>query len=89
MSNIMHRLLMILYIVFCFEIGVLLFVFPWISLWTKNFFVGNYPWVANLARNYFLRGAVSGLGLADVWLALFELWRFRRELGFVNSRPNR
>jgi hypothetical protein len=84
----MNRLLTIVYIVFCFEIGVFLFVFPWISLWTKNYFVGHYPWFASIARNYFLRGAVSGLGLADVWLAFFEVWRFRRELGFVGPRPN-
>ena len=85
----MNRLVTIIYIVFCFELGVFLFVFPWIALWSKNFFVGHYPWFANLALNYFVRGAVSGLGLADVWLAFFELWRFRRELGIVSSRPSR
>lgn len=85
----MNRLLTILYIVFCFEIGVLLFVFPWISLWTKNYFVGHYPWFASIARNYFLRGAISGLGLADIWLALFEAWRFRRGSHTANSRPHR
>ena len=84
----MNRLLTIVYIVFCFEIGVFLFVLPWVSLWTKNYFLDHYPFFASIARNYFLRGAVSGLGLADVWLAFFELWRFRRELGLVHSRPN-
>ena len=85
----MTRLLTIVYIVFWFEIGVFLFVFPWISLWTKNYFIGHYPLFASVARNYFLRGAVSGLGLADVWLAFFEGWRLRRVLGFTTSRANR
>ena len=85
----MSRFLTIVYIVFCFELGVFLFVFPWISLWTKNYFVGHYPLFGSIAHNYFLRGAVSGLGLADVWLAFFEVWRFRRELGFASSRPDR
>lgn len=84
----MNRLLTIVYILFCFEIGVFLFVFPWTVIWTKNYFIGHYPMFALFARNYFLRGAVSGLGLADVWLALFEIWRFRHYLGFANSRPN-
>ena len=79
----MNRLVTIIYIVFCFELGVFLFVFPWIALWSKNFFVGHYPWFASVTHNYFVRGAVSGLGLADVWLAFFELWRFRRELGIA------
>jgi hypothetical protein len=85
----MGRLLTILYIVICFEMGVFLFVFPWVSLWSKNFFVDHYPLVASIARNYFIRGAVSGIGLADIWLAVYELWRFRRELGLVHSRPAR
>jgi hypothetical protein len=85
----MSRLLIIAYIVFCFEVGVFLFVFPWVSLWSKNYFLNHYPLVADIARNYFLRGAVSGIGLADVWLAFFELWRFRRELGLMSSPPSR
>jgi hypothetical protein len=85
----MGRLLTILYIVICFEMGVFLFIFPWVSLWSKNFFVEHYPLVASIARNYFIRGAVSGVGLADIWLAFYELWRFRRELGLVHSRPAR
>jgi hypothetical protein len=82
----MSRLLTIVYIVFCFEMGVFLFVFPWITIWSKNFFVDHYPLFATITHNYFLRGAVSGLGLADVWLALFEVWRLRNELGLVSSK---
>jgi hypothetical protein len=82
----MNRLLRIVYIVFCLEMGVFLFIFPWISLWSRNYFVGHYPLFAAIIHNYFLRGAVSGLGLADVWLAMFEVWRFRSELGFGSSK---
>lgn len=85
----MNRLLRIVYIVFCFELGVFLFVFPWVSLWTRNYFVGHYPLFASVAHNYFLRGAVSGLGLADVWLALYEAWRLRCDLGHAKSHPPR
>jgi hypothetical protein len=83
----MSRLLIIAYIVFCFEIGVFLFVLPWVSLWGKNYFVEQYPLFASIVHNYFFRGAISGLGLADVWMAFYELWRLRRQLGFVGSRP--
>jgi len=84
----MRRLATIIYLVFCFEAGVFLFVFPWISLWTKNYFVGHYPIFSGIARNYFLRGAVSGVGLADIWLAFYEGWRLRRNLGFAGSRSH-
>ncbi len=79
----MNRLATIIYIVFCFELGVFLFVFPWNGLWFRNYFVNHYPSIATITHNYFLRGAVSGLGLADVWLAFFEVWRFRFELGIA------
>ncbi len=85
----MSRVLIIFYIVFCFEMGVFLFVFPWAPLWSRNFFVDHYPWVSSIALNHFVRGGVSGIGLADIWLAVYELWRFRRELGIVHSRPAR
>jgi hypothetical protein len=85
----MNRAVAILYIVFCFEMGVLLFLLPWFSLWSKNFFVNHYPIVSAIAMNYFVRGAISGIGLADVWLSFYELWRLRRELGLVQSRPAR
>jgi len=85
----MSRLLTILYIIFCLEIGVLLIVLPWTSIWTRNYLAGHYPWISSIAHNYFFRGGVSGLGAADVWLACFEFWRLRRHLGFEESRPNR
>ena len=70
----MRRLLTIIYIVFCLELGIFLFVLPWTSMWSKNYFVDHYPLVSGISHNYFLRGAVSGLGLADIWLAVYEIW---------------
>jgi len=83
----MRRLLVILYLLVTFEVGVFLFVLPWVSMWGQNFFANRSTLVAGITRNYFVRGAVSGLGLVDVWLAVFELWRFRHLLGLVRSAP--
>ena len=77
----LNRLLTALYVLFCFEAGVCLLVLPWVSkLWSDNFFVDHYVWVSSLSRNYFVRGAVSGVGLVDIWLAFYEilLWLRRR-----------
>ena len=71
----MRKLLNIIYIVFCLELGIFLFILPWASYWSKNYFVNHYAVVSGLSRNYFLRGAVSGLGLADIRLALHEIWQ--------------
>jgi hypothetical protein len=72
----MRRLLTIIYIVLCSELGIFLFILPWASFWGKNYFTDHYPLISAISRNYFLRGAVSGLGLADIWLAVYEIWRF-------------
>lgn len=85
----MSRLLTILYIIVCFEIGVFLFVLPWLSIWSKNYFVGHYPLVSAIALNYFVRGAISGLGLVDIWLAIYEMWRLRKHLGLVETHTTR
>lgn len=83
------RVLRILYVIFCFEIGIFLLIFPWTPYWIKNFFVGHYPWISSLVRNYFFRGAISGVGVADVILGFWETWRLRRELGLVQSTFSR
>ena len=85
----MSRAWTILYILFCFELGVFLLVLPWVSLWTHNYFVTEFPWFSALALNHFTRGAISGLGLADIWLAFYELWRLMRRFGPVRPRAER
>jgi hypothetical protein len=82
-----NRWLAILYILFCFEVGVFLFMLPWVPFWSRNFFVGRFHWVSAIVTDYFVRGAVSGIGLADVFLAFQEIWRLRRPLGMVHPRP--
>ena len=82
----MSRWVAILYIAFCFEMGVFLFVFPWVPFWHQNFFVARYTWISVLSHNYYVRGAVSGLGLVDIFLAVYEVWRMRGALGLI--RPS-
>ena len=85
----MPRALLILYVLFCFELGVFLLILPWVAIWSHNHFVTSHSWVSAIVLNHFVRGAVSGLGLADIWLAIHELWRLRHEIGLVRERPVR
>jgi len=71
----MNRLLTLTRIAFFLCLGVFLFIIPWHEQWTANFFARHYLWLAPFARNYFVRGAVSGVGLADIWLGILEVWR--------------
>ena len=85
----MRKLLTIIYIVLCSELGIFLFILPWASFWGKNYFVDHYPLISSISRNYFLRGAVSGLGLADIWLAVYEIQRFLRRIRTPDLRSTK
>ena len=85
------RALTVLYIILCFAMGSVLFFAPWFSSWTNNFFAHHYLWVDALVHNDYLRGGISGLGLADVGLGFSETSRFRRPsraLDTARSIPN-
>ena len=55
------------------ETGLLLVLIPWSVFWERNYFVeGSATFAAFFTSNY-TRGAVSGLGLINVYAALAEL----------------
>jgi hypothetical protein len=54
-------------------VGLLLVLAPWSAIWERNYFVEHLPWVAAIARNNFVRGAVSGLGVVNLAAGIAEL----------------
>jgi hypothetical protein len=74
------RLLRICFAIFTFEVGLFLLVFPWRDSWTFNYFQGSNQWLEYVWDNPYFRGAFSGLGLVNIYLAILELLRiFRRK----------
>jgi hypothetical protein len=65
----MNRLRRIVLILLCFEIGVVLIVVPWTPFWERNFFLDRFPEWRPFLLNFNLRGAITGLGLLDIWIA--------------------
>lgn len=61
--------------------GFLLILVPWSVFWDQNYFAQALPAVQTLMENNFVRGAVSGLGVVDVYLGLAEL------VAAITSRP--
>jgi hypothetical protein len=55
------------------EIGLLLVLIPWSRFWEHNYFGDLLPAVQFVITNNYVRGAVSGLGLVNIWIALAEL----------------
>jgi hypothetical protein len=72
-----EKLSSVLLILFCLELGCFLLLYPWIGdVWDTNFFSSA------LHRGYwgnaYFRGAVSGLGLVNLYISFTEMSRLRR-----------
>jgi hypothetical protein len=61
-----------LYIVSCLLVGAFLVAVPWMTLWDANYLLHPHPVVRTLLLSAFTRGAVSGLGLVNILLALHD-----------------
>lgn len=58
---------------------------PWSAFWDRNYFAEAVPMVRTIMTNNFLRGAVTGLGLLNVWAALAHLADLLRGSGGSGS----
>ena len=78
-SNRTPRLLRLCFAIFTFEIGLFLTVFPWVDIWSLNYFSGWIPALEDVWDDPYFRGAITGLGLVNIYVACAEVLRlFRR-----------
>ncbi len=55
------------------EFGLVLLVAPWSRYWDRNYFSEARPRIRIVVGNNFVRGAVSGLGVVNVFVAVSEI----------------
>jgi hypothetical protein len=68
--SVLSRLIFLAYFV---EVGLVLLVVPWSPFWDRNYFLQMWPALEALVRSNLVRGAVSGLGVINLWAAMSEL----------------
>jgi hypothetical protein len=66
----MNRLVSALFVIFCCAMGAMLFYLPWTRIWEQNYFLSHFPLLMRLLLHPSFRGAVSGLGILDILLAI-------------------
>ncbi len=54
-------------------VGLVLLVAPWTSLWDSNWLLQPHPALRDVLLNAFTRGAVSGLGIVNILIALHDV----------------
>ena len=75
-----HRFLGFCLVIFAFELGLFLVVFPWLKSWSLSWVPVHSPQFAALWMSRYVRGALSGLGLLNIYIAILELLRQLKSL---------
>ena len=73
-----HIMSAVVFITFCLEMGLYLLIVPWTDSWEGNFFSGLLPQMKTWWGSLYVRGAVSGLGVVNLYISLIEIFRLRR-----------
>ncbi len=74
-----QRISIVILVVFCFYVGVLVFVLPWTRYWPENQYLLSLPGLATVMNSGITRGIVSGLGLLDVWIGITEIIHYHEQ----------
>jgi len=73
-----HKMWSFVFITLCLEIGLFLLIFPWTDYWGGNYFSNLFPQMELVWGNMYVRGAVSGLGVANLYISFAEILRLKR-----------
>ena len=85
------RLTVILFILVCLEAGILLTLLPWISDWGNNSLLiyivdlTGLEIVETVVDSTWFRGAVTGLGVFNLFVAFWEIAHFSSSVEQLES----
>lgn len=67
-----RRVLGFCLVIFAFELGVFLVVFPWLGNWDLSWVAVHSPRFSEIWMSRYFRGALSGLGILNIYVAVME-----------------
>ena len=73
----MRRIILVLFVMFCLQMGIMLLFLPWTPPWSNNSWLAQHWTIRSIVTNYFVRGLVSGLGLVDIFIGVWEAVNYR------------
>ena len=74
----LQRMSLAVLVIFCLYLGLLISVLPWWQeMWDRNPMLLQHPAMRTFLMQGWVRGAVSGLGLLDLWIGISELINYR------------
>jgi hypothetical protein len=75
----LRRVGVLLFVFLCATLGVMLMILPWRPEWTDNPLLLSFPALREVFATGFVRGAVTGLGLLNVWIGFWEAMQYRED----------
>lgn len=73
-----HKTAGVLFVAFCLAVGLFLLIFPWTEGWDSNYFSTFIPEWHQYWDNLYVRGAISGIGVVNLYISFVEMFRLRR-----------
>ena len=73
-----------IFVLVCVQMGIMLVILPWTRFWTDNTLLLRNLSLREFVLQDFVRGLVSGLGLVDIWIGIWEGVHYRED-----HRPDR
>ncbi len=84
-----NRQWFVLYVLVCLEVGFFLMLVPFSAIWEHNYFLETFPDLRPFLLSPTLRGAVCGLGVANVYLGVAEILNRLRAVNRTSERRER
>ncbi len=68
----MQRANIVMKFLICVWLGMVVSVLPWTPAWSDNSLMLSLPRVREIATMNFVKGVISGIGLIDIWIGIWE-----------------
>ena len=92
-----ERLTVVFFILLCFLLGLSLTLFPWLDFngmgdWGDNYLLAfvaekaGLPILKTAVASNWVRGAVSGLGILNLFIAFWELAHFKENVAMLEEQ---
>jgi hypothetical protein len=91
------KLTVIFFIVICLQAGILLMLLPWINFgilgdWGNNYLLAfvtektGLPILRQAVASNWFRGAITGLGILNLFIAFWEIAHFKQSVRMLESK---
>lgn len=91
------KLTVIFFIVICLQAGILLMILPWINFgvlgdWGNNYLLAfvtektGLPILRQAVASNWFRGAVTGLGILNLFIAFWEMAHFKQSVRMLEGK---